>query len=234
MERKTQLLLMILINCLLFISCKKENNIGDPNDPNDTSHFDLQNPEGYLIYLKNANSDGTHHGSLLMEFKPGKKMWYYDIGKAPNPSIYSYEIIDDNTISINNINFVFQEGKLISVGSTAYIAYSLLKKPSKNLLSRKSFQGTYYQNNGNGYFPKYFYSYDLSENKVHAGVNPAAQGNTYNYVPLCGIAAYAQYNNSTYKEFMVLINGKLETNMQYPDGAEIEIAYGTFTEFKLQ
>ena len=79
--------------------------------------------------------------------------------------------------------------------------------------------------------PNFFYSFSAIENKVGAGLNTGTVIRTENYISIGNIAAWvddvAGVGNED-KEFMVLVNGKLEVG--YHQKKPYMDYYGTFTQ----
>lgn len=214
-----------VILLITFTSCKKNEVRKEEGKPK----FDINNPIGYFIYLKLANDDGTWIIPTLMEFRPGKTLLHHT---AMGSQIYPYEVIDEHIINLVGLNyrFVIEEGK-VTTEVARFKEVALLKAEETNRLAGKTFAGSYYKPDKSVLHPNFFYSFSTSENKVGAGLNTGTVTRTENYISIGNIAAWvndiAGVGNED-KEFMVLVNGKLEVS--YYQKKPYQEYYGTFTQ----
>ena len=209
-----------VILLISFASCKKDKVAK-------SDEFDINNPVGYFIYLKLGNDDGTGIRPTIMEFRPGKTLKDYS---AMGSRTYPYEVIDGNVINLvglDDYRFVIEDGKI----TTEFVPFkevALLKAEETNQLAGKTFAGIYYKRDGSVLHPNFFYNFSGNENKVGAGLNTGTVTRTENYTSIGNIAAMVDVAGTEDKEFMVLVNGKLEVGY-YQDKPYSEY-YGTFTQ----
>ena len=218
-----------LILCLFAIfsfSCSGDdegNSTQDPPTPQ--GEFDINNPIGWGLFLKDANEDGTWSSFLLLEFKPGRILKVYGVQNEAED--YPYDFIDEQTIEIANGRIVFEDDSIIY--QTLSDEMTLIKFPETNLLAGKSFSGTYYRKDNSVLHENFFYSFSSSgTNTVDAGLEIGNPLRTENYESICNIAAKTQVAGTDDKEMMVWVNGKLEVNYYTPQ--PIERHHGSFTE----
>jgi len=210
-----------IILLVAFSACKKNN----PEKDVGKSKFDINNPVGYFVYLKMANDDGTWIIPTIMEFMPGKTLKHYT---AMASQTYSYEVIDGNVINLVGLNyrFVIEDGK-ITTEVARFKEVALLKAEETNQLAEKTFAGIYYKPDGSVLHPNFFYNFSGNENKVGAGLKTGTVIRTENYTSIGNIAAVAAIPGNEDKEFMVLVNGKLEVS--YYQKNPYSEYYGSFS-----
>jgi len=212
----------LVVLLITFMSCKKNEVEKEKEKPK----FDINNPVGYFIYLKMANDDGTWIVPTILEFRPGKTLKHYT---ARDSQTYAYEILDGNVINLVGLNyrFVIEDGK-ITTEVTRFKEVTLLKAEETNQLAGKTFAGIYYKPDGSVLHPNFFYNFSGNENKVGAGLKIGTVIRTENYTSIGNIAAVAAIAGNEDKEFMVLVNGKLEVS--YYQKNPYSEYYGTFTK----
>jgi len=227
---KTKLLIYSLFALLMYgmtalTSCSKDDDL-QPEPEEET--FDIHNPEGYFLYVKDAFSDGSGPIIWLYEFMPGQILRRHSVSTYYD---YPYAVIDGNTMaSEEDINFVF-EGDSISSDHANFQEIVLIKSQANNQLAGKTFSGTYYKSDKSVLHQNFFYSFAADRYSVDAGFDPGTTERTESYTSIGNFAARAELDNGD-KEFMVLVNNKLEVNYRvntnsyslWPD------YHGTFTQ----
>lgn len=221
MKPLQRLSLTLLMLAITFSSCKKEVVKKEEEKPK----FDINNPVGYFIYSKQTLS-GLWPSIWLLEFRPGKTLKLYEASPLRDGQIISYEVIDGNIVSLKGMNyrFLIENGEITSPN---FATVALIKAAETDLLSGKTFAGTYYTPEHKVYHEKFFYSFSDKEKKVNIGFNVGATVRTETYRTVGNIAAWVDKNGAGDIEFLLLLNGKLEVN--YYDNRGIRY-YGTFNQ----
>ena len=221
----TNSLLALLMFCAAALtSCSKDDDI----HPEDT--FDIHNPEGYFLYVKQSNPDGSYPGFMVMKFMPGQILRISGVsGDIDAP----YTVINGNAMDIQygeGARIVF-EGESIWSTFELFTEFVLIKEPESNQLAGKSFSGTYYKGDKSILHQNFFYSFAADGNTVDAGFTPETTERTENYTPVGNIAARAVLDNGD-TEFMVLVNGQLKVNYKVysPDVPTWPDYHGAFTQ----
>jgi len=212
------LLTLLMLGVATLMSCSKDDDI----QPEET--FDINNPEGYFLYLKGTDSDGSNTLFELWEFMPGKTVRTYHVD-GEGTSI-PYTILDNNTIGIAGLQFVFNAG-LVTSNYSRIKEIVLIKAPESNQLNRKTFAGTYYKADKSVLHQNFFYRFADEGNTVDAGFNVGTSDRTEDYTSIGNIAARAELANGD-KELMILVNGKLAVS--YSAVGVTGKHYGTFTQ----
>jgi len=220
----TTKLLSFSLQVLLMLGIAALTSCGKDDDPQPRETFDINHPEGYFLYVKQSNQDGSYRSTFLFEFMPGKLIKVY----VPNGyDISAYTIIDDNAIDLmGDIRFVFSDN-LITSSREDFKEIVLIKAPGRNQLAGKTFTGTYFNADMSTLHSNFFYHFAAKGNTIDAGLNVGATLRTESYTPIGNFAARAELDNGD-TEFMVLVNGKLEVNYK-ADGIAGN-HYGTLEE----
>jgi hypothetical protein len=215
-------LFALLIFCMASLtSCKDK-------DTQPEEIFDIHNPEGYFLFIRDMNGDGSDPFFLLFEFMPGKNIRKHAVSTYIDTQ-YSFK--NDSTILDDAGNqFVF-EGNSVTSNNPNIKEIVVIKAPESNQLTGKTFAGTYYKSDISVLHQSFFYSFAPDGEKVNAGFNPGTIERTERYTKIGNIAARAALENGDF-EFMILVNGKLEVNYKtatnnqnyWPD------FHGTFTQ----
>lgn len=219
------LLVLIMFCTALFTSCSKDDNM-QPEPERET--FDIHNPEGCFLYVLDARGDGSDPVIWLYEFLPGKILRRHSVSKYFD---FPYTIRDGNTIvSGDDREFVF-EGDTILSDYLFFREIVLIKTQANYLLSGKTFSGTYYKKDKSILHQNFFYSFHADRFWVDAGFSPGTPMRTEEYTTIGGFAARAELANGD-KEFMVLVNNKLQVNYRVKtDSYSLWPNYhGTFTQ----
>ncbi|NGM61749.1 hypothetical protein G5B30_07455 [Sphingobacterium sp. SGG-5] len=202
-------LCLLLLGMVALMSCSKDDNI----QPEET--FDINNPEGYFIYAKHFNPDGSYRNIYVYEFMPGKRL---NERNANGDRIETYIILDDNTINVGNGAFYLSfNGDLVTSNIGGIEDGTLIKAPESNQMAGKTFTGTYYKADESVLHHNFFYSFAAGGNTVDAGLNVGTTLRTENYTPIGNFAARAELENGDV-EFMVFVNGKLEVTYKTKGG----------------
>ncbi|MFB2119865.1 hypothetical protein [Parapedobacter sp. 2B3] len=211
------LLALIMLGMAALISCGKDDDV----QPEET--LDIRNPEGYFLYVRQSNHDGSYRSTFLFEFAAGKMVEIH----LPNGVDSSpYTVIDDQTIDIGGgIRFVFNNN-LITSNREDFQEIVLIKAQEKDQLAGKTFSGTYYHADMSVLHDNFFYSFAAGGNTVDVGLNVGTTLRTESYTSIGNFAARAELDNGDI-EFLVLVNGKLEVNYKAQGVAGNH--YGTFT-----
>ncbi|GAB3023671.1 hypothetical protein GCM10027051_30330 [Niabella terrae] len=200
------------------VACSKS----DTPQPEET--FDINNPEGYFLYVKTSLDNGSFRRIILFEFMPG------NVVKQHTPSrdyTNAYTIIDNNTIDIaGETRFTFNDN-LVTSNRGDIKEIVLIKAPERNQLAGKTFAGTYYTYVKAVLHPNFFYSFSATGNTFGAGFNTGTTLRSESYTPIGNFASRTRMVNGD-RDFMVLVNGKLEVN--YVAQNAIGAHYGTFEE----
>lgn len=231
MKYLKQLLLALLVIVSTLSSCKKN----ELNKEEDKPKFDINNPVGYFIYGKRSNDNGSLT-ALLFEFGPAKTVWQYSATTQNNgKQTYAYEVIDDHILVIKadiDYRFVIENDQVTNEQTPGpynkLSALALMKASESNLLAGKTFTGTYYKHGGIVLHQNFYYSFSASGGKVDVGFKPETIIRTENYSSIGNIAALIDVAGNNDVEFMVLINGKLET--AYAQKTPSDRYYGDFSQ----
>jgi len=211
------LLILLLLGMIMSSSCSKDS---DPIVEKPEESFDINNPEGYFLYFKGGGLFNS-----LYEFLPGKKVKTHGLSSS---DISQYTVADnyiDIEGGIGSVRFVF-EGDSVSSPDPYYGHASLIKPSERNQLAGKAFTGAYYKIDMSVLHPNFFYSFAMDRNTVDVGFNLGSIVRTEDYTPIGNFAARIDLGNGD-KEFIVLINGKLEVNYRTADR---EVYYGTLAQ----
>jgi hypothetical protein len=212
-----------LFLCLGFIAifsgCKK-----DKDDPN--SGFDINNASGYAIFWKTkaAGQEANPYFIMgLLELKNDHLAQYYDIegNYTLNYTVEGNKIVTDvGTFTIENGN--------VSDASITVADKQLIKLPAASAIVNNRYSGKYYKPNGDVLHNYFFYSF-TSNTALAAGVAPGTPSRTGTYSSVANIGAYANVEGADGdKEFMVLINGRL--NVNYFSESQVAIYSGDFSK----
>jgi len=216
------LLAFVMFCTAAFTSCSKDDDML-PEPEEET--FDIHNPEGYFLYVKQSRADGSRSSSLLFEFMPGEKKLRV-ISVFATYRTFEYTVIDKSMIELSNgYRFIF-EGNSVSSSEVTYREIVLIKASESDQLIGKTFSGTYYKSDKSVLHQNFFYRF-ASGRLVHAGFNPAATERIESYTAIGNFAARVELGNYD-TELMVLVNGKLEVT--YYAAAAANSYYGTFTQ----
>lgn len=233
----------IAIVLLTTESCKKD------RAANETEKgFDINNPEGYCIFLESRDINGYNPRLIFLAFNGGgfpdgsKAVREYQIIRdgisygqiIKRSSVYT--VPDNRSLNIPGIaNFKVEKGEIISAasnigGGRTIKEYVLMKIPETNQLSGKTFRGKYYQGVGSVFRNSFFYSF--SGNALGAGITPPHADRTGSYQLIANCAAINTIDNGTEHpdvELLIKVNNTLRA--QYYDNTNYyDWLYGTFTQ----
>lgn len=198
--------------CSLFLcSCSNDDgNAPMPEPPPQETGFDIHDPEGYFLYVRTGNSDGTYPRVFLLEFVPGKMLRSHAV--SGEGTLYTYTLVDDHIIDVANgsLRFVFEDGTVWS-NEASYHEIVLIKAPQSDQLLGKTFAGVYYRADLSVLHENFFYTFSSEGNTVDSGLDLGNTLRTDEYTSIGNFAARTELEGGD-TEFMVLINGQLEVN----------------------
>jgi hypothetical protein len=198
--------------------CKK-----DKDDPN--SGFDINNPGGYAIFWKTKVTGQAANPYFIMgllELKNDHLAQYYDI-----EGNYSLEYTVDGDKIVTSVGtFTIENGNVSDASVSGVADKQLIKLPATSAIVNNRYSGKYYKSNGDVLHNYFFYSF-TSGTALAAGVTPGTPSRTGTYSPVANIGAYSNVEGTDGdKEFMILVNGKLEAN--YSSESQVAIYSGDF------
>lgn len=209
--------IIVLAASILLLSCKKDK-AGEPE-------FDVNNPVGYVVAGKfnSSTQSGAVEIPVVFEFLPDQKARY---GIIFGTGELDY-VLNADTFLFNGLKLLIKNNKVTYFNYSGLEfhnpAFNLLKKPATNLLSGKTYTGTYYNQNQSVLHPQFFYGFK-AENKVDAGYTVGTTVRTEAYNSIANISALVE--GKGFREFMLLNEGKLEV-MYFIIGTG-QIYFGTF------
>lgn len=216
---------------ILFTSCKKDDTAPE------VSSFDINHPEGYYIYLKAVDPDGTNPRVILLQFMDGNRFTSSQVLKQSGVGVFSqsevpYTLIDANTIAIGELEIKFDRDKISAINGTKWEEYMLIKNPDTNPFTEKLFTGKYFQSSGDVLHTQFFYHFHNTEKKLDAGFTPPTSTRTNTYQLIGNVATLSKppSTNSNEKdiEFIIKVNNTLRT--QYYDNTAGQRFYGEFVQ----
>ncbi|MDR7131808.1 hypothetical protein J2X69_004173 [Algoriphagus sp. 4150] len=202
-----------LLVCLMFLSgCASSE---EPIIPEPETTF---NPEGYVIIGKMKDVivlDGGLEKPFVMEFKSGNVVTLSTINGQRDDT---YQMIGDKLILDSFGYFVVEEEALVDevIVGINLVSYSMQKLSEVNELYTDTYTGQYLRTDNSVLHNSFFYAFK-NDNQVDAGYHIGEVVRTEKYVPVANLAAWVEAEG--YKEFMVLIDGKLEINYLDKNGA---------------
>lgn len=208
LKHLTKMFVMLSILSAIF-ACKKDKNIVPE------AQFDLNNPQGYAIVI--TPSDKENMPAILLFPSENKLVVrYHDVkGIADIPFT-----VNGTELKIADAVFKIENSKITGFNQLIGKA-TLVKIPANNQLAGKTFTGLFYKADGSVLHPRFFYSFDASNNKVAAGFEVGNTLRTENYAPIANMAAYIKNDASQYNEFIVKMpDGSVISN--YKDGSGIQ------------
>lgn len=233
MKAKVKFLLMILLATLM-VACSKDDDNNQEPDPQEES-FDINNPEGYIVAIKQQNATRT---LTLFKFLPNDEIKMYET--VNGVFMEAYALINNNTIEINivgnNIKITFEDegvSKVTLNDDQIEGSYHLIKQNDENILAGNTYTGAYKIDENTDLHPNFFYDFHQNELKVDAGFEVGTPLRTDDYESIGNFAAYVSTPNPADptkmdKELMVWLDGKLEVNYKnIVDGAYY---YGSFSK----
>lgn len=224
-----KMILTMLAQAVLFTSCKKD----DPGAK--ISSFDIQNPEGYYIYVKRQTTEGKDPTCEVFEFMPAKSLRGYSLESDGTLSTITanYTIIDNSILDIpiqggGSLRIEIKDGKIVGTNyGEIFKDLTLLKKTDSYPFSGKSFAGKYYRRDNSIFRNSFFYTFDASSTAISAGLTFPNVERTGTYELIGNFAALSAMSNGDL-EFLVKVNNTLRT--QYYDKVNNRRLYGEFTQ----
>ena len=211
---KTKIFFSILLSIFL-LSCSKDK----PATPDP----DINNLEGYFLFAKNKDQDGSPVRIYLFEFRKDKKVLIHTV-VYPGSSEEVYEVIDDHTLNIpgtGKFTVEINNGRAANIDGK-YYDVALIKAAPHSRLDGKKFRGVFYSSNGTVLHHVFFYSFE--GNRISAGFDgPAVRTGVYTNIG--NFAAIATLPDG-YKELLINATGNLEvnyhnSNSMYPQYASL-------------
>lgn len=230
--KSTKSIIPFLALLLLISSCKKEE-----DNPTPSTDFDINNPVGYCIFLKSNLKETTNGNTLyynefaLYEFLADNQI---RVRKTAGGIVHTYEITNQNQITIQNVRFTFYANNVVDVVHTPFpnsnymvegATAELIQIPDTNQLAGKTFEGTLHNGTNGTMFGSYSYRFD--ETNFYGGPDINNPDFSFPYEVVLNIALFNM--DIDHQEYLVLNNnGQLE--VEGNTFSPFEYFKGTFTE----